>query len=145
MARYTHVVDAKGRIVLPAKLRERLGASVYITRSLDRGYLSIYAVDTFQSIRAQLNQLPGTDPVARRLRREIIGEALLVEMDKQGRLSVSGELWQSIEAISGESICLIDLDDSIQLCKESFYQEELAKEIPLDALDLDQYAIRGIL
>ena len=65
MARYVHTTDAKGRIFIPARLRESLGGVVYVTKSLDKGYLTLYTTDQFESVREQLNQLSGTDPVAR--------------------------------------------------------------------------------
>ena len=86
MARYTHSSDNKGRIFIPAKLRNNLGGSVYVTRSLDAGYLAVYTVDQFAMIRAQIFDLPGTDPIARRFRREIIGEAIHCNLDSQGRI-----------------------------------------------------------
>lgn len=145
MARYTHVVDAKGRIVLPAKIRENLGESLYVTHSLDRGYLSVYSEQTFVSIKEQLQNLPGTDPIARRLRREIIGEAMHIVWDKQGRIAVSAELWKHIDVENGTNVCLIDMDESVQVCSEAFYDAELAKDLPIDVLSLEAYDIKGIL
>lgn len=145
MARYTHVSDSKGRIILPAKLREGLGAVLYVTNSLDEAYLTIYTQTQFDNIRAQLNALPGTEPLARRLRRSIIGEALRVEPDAQGRISISEELWQSIHVSPGDSVSLLDMGDSVQLCSEAHYRAEREAETPLSELDLSAYDIRGIL
>ncbi len=145
MARYTHVTDSKGRMILPAKLRESLGSAVFVTHSLDRGFLAMYTPEQFEKIREQLNGLPGTDPAARRLRREIIGEAVSAQTDGQGRISISDELWQTIDVSPGDSVCLIDLGDSVQLCSERFYEAQRAEEKPLDEMDLADYDIRGIL
>ncbi|NCC83172.1 MAG: hypothetical protein EOM03_03475 [Clostridia bacterium] len=145
MARYTHVTDPKGRLILPAKLRESLGSAVFVTNSLDRGYLAIYTEEQFDLIRIQLNSLPGTDPLARRLRRDIIGEACRTQPDSQGRISLTEELWQSIGVTAGDSVCLIDMGDSLQLCSERFYISEKEQEVPLSDLSLSDYAIRGIL
>ncbi len=132
-------------MILPAKLRENLGSAVYVTSSLDYGYLAIYTNQQFSEIREQLNQLPGTDPVARRLKRQIIGEALYAPLDAQGRISISDELWQSISVAPGDSVCLLDMGDSLQLCSEKFYLAERTEELPLSELDLSAYQIRGIL
>lgn len=145
MARYIHVIDAKGRMVLPAKLRETMGKILYITHSLDRGFLVLYSAHNFASVRDQLEALPGTDPIARRLRREIIGEALMVTADGQGRLAFSQELWDHIEVNPGDSVCLIDMGSSVQICGLDFYKASLEEEAPLDELVLDQYEIKGIL
>ncbi len=145
MARYTHATDQKGRMILPAKLRENLGSAVYVTSSLDNGYLAIYTTRQFLEIKEQLDLLPGTDPVARRLRRSIIGEALLAPLDGQGRISISDELWQSIQVAPGDNVCLLDMGESLQVCSEKFYLAERAEEIPLSELQLSSYNIRGIL
>ena len=67
MARYTHTIDAKGRVFVPARLRDSLGASLVATLSLDDGFLSLYTPERFRQIRDQLSQLSGTDPAVRRL------------------------------------------------------------------------------
>lgn len=145
MARFTHVIDSKGRLILPARLREGLGPVLYVTNSLDAAYLTIYTEKQFELIRAQLNALPGTEPLARRLRRDIIGEALRVEPDSQGRISVSEELWQGIKVRSGDAVSLLDMGDSVQLCSEAYYRAQREEEVPLSELDLSAYEIRGIL
>lgn len=145
MARYTYVTDNKGRLTLPAKLREGLGGAVYVTNSLDPYYLSIYTEEQFMKIRDQLNNLPGTDPIARRLRRQIIGEAVKTQPDGQGRISITEELWTAIQVKGGESVCLLDMGDSLQLCAEKYYLAERAAQTPLSDLPLDAYDIRGIL
>ena len=58
MGRYRHTVDAKGRIFLPSKMREEIGASVYVTKSLDPECLSGYTQMQFAEIRSQLSRLP---------------------------------------------------------------------------------------
>jgi len=69
MARFTHTIDAKGRVFVPARLRDSIGASLVVTLSLDEGYLSAYTPENFRQIREQIAQLSGTDPAVRRLKR----------------------------------------------------------------------------
>ncbi|MGI6077038.1 MAG: hypothetical protein ACOYCB_02600 [Fastidiosipilaceae bacterium] len=145
MARYVHTTDAKGRIFIPARLRESLGGVVYVTKSLDKGYLTLYTTDQFESVREQLNQLSGTDPVARILRREIIGEALRCTLDSQGRISISNDLWSYINVKPSDEVCVIDMFDSLQICGKAFYDEQVASEPTIDELDLSAYDVKGIL
>ncbi len=41
MGEYSHTIDAKGRLIIPAKFRDELGEDFVLTKGLD-GCLSIY-------------------------------------------------------------------------------------------------------
>ena len=51
MARFINKMDAKGRIFIPAKLRDQIGSPMFVTLNQDKGYLSIYGEDHFQEFR----------------------------------------------------------------------------------------------
>lgn len=144
MARYTHTIDAKGRVFVPARLREDVGRTLVITLNIDDGYLSGYSPERFADIRRQLEQLSGTDPAARRLRRAIIGEAMACELDAQGRITVSMELWSHIGVVPGDEICFIDLYDKIEICSRKFFEAQQAEEGSLASVDLSRFDVRGL-
>ena len=100
MARDTKKIDAKGRFFIPSKQKEELGSELVVTNSLDVGYLCVYSKEHFALIREQLGKLNSMDPKVRRIKRAIIGEALDVNVDSQGRISVTTELWEKIGAKS---------------------------------------------
>lgn len=144
MARFTHTVDAKGRVFVPARLRESIGASLVVTLSLDDGYLSAYTPENFRMIRDQINQLSGTDPAVRRLKRTILGEAMPCELDSQGRISVSDELWSHIQVRRGEEICFIDMFDKLEICSKVFYEQQKEEQGSLSGVDLSRFDVKGI-
>lgn len=144
MARYTHTIDAKGRVFVPARLRDELGRVLVITQNIDDGYLSGYTPERFSEIRRQLELLSGTDPAARRLRRAIVGEAMACELDAQGRIQVSMELWSHIGVAPGEEICFIDLYDKIEICAKSFYDAQKEGQGSLSDVDLSKFDVRGL-
>ncbi len=144
MARFTHTVDAKGRVFVPARLRDSLGGTLIVTLSLDDGYLSAYTPEQFHEIRAQIAQLSGTDPAVRRLKRAIIGEAMPCDFDKQGRISVSDELWSHINVKTGEEVCFIDMFDKLEICSKSFYDAQKEEEGSLAGIDLSRFDVRGL-
>lgn len=145
MARYTHSSDSKGRIFIPAKLRDSLGRAVYVTRALDIGFLAVYTEDQFAAVKAQLNELPGTDPLARRFRREIIGEAIYCNLDSQGRITVSDELWREIGVSPGDEVYLIDMGDALEICSRTVYDKQREADQPITEVDLSAYEIKGIV
>ncbi|MBN1286856.1 MAG: division/cell wall cluster transcriptional repressor MraZ [Anaerolineae bacterium] len=83
---YSHSIDEKGRLTIPAKYRDRLGEAI-ITRGLDHN-LALYPLPAWEQLVARLRQLPMTDPNARALQRLIFSGAQEVAPDKQGRILV---------------------------------------------------------
>lgn len=144
MARFTHTIDAKGRVFVPARLRDSLGASLIVTFSLDDGYLSAYTPENFRLIRDQINQLSGTDPAVRRLKRDIIGEAMPCDLDSQGRISVSEELWSHISTRPGDEVCFIDMFDKLDICSKAFYEKQKEEQGSLSGVDLSRFDVKGI-
>ena len=124
VARDTKKIDAKGRFFIPSKQKEELGSEVVVTNSLDVGYLCVYSKEHFGKIKAQLGGLNSMDPKVRKIKRAIIGEALEVNVDSQGRISVTGELWEKIGAKAGDEICVFNDDGKLDLCTKDFYEHE---------------------
>ncbi len=144
MARFTNKVDAKGRFFLPAKLRENMGSRIVVTLSLDKGYLSVYTEERFSHIRRQIESLNSMDPQVRRVTRYIIGEALTCDLDAQGRVSVSSELWEHIGTGPLEEISIIDIGDKLDICSKTFYDQKKEELSSVMDLDLTGYNVTGL-
>ncbi|MBQ2014102.1 MAG: division/cell wall cluster transcriptional repressor MraZ [Peptococcaceae bacterium] len=82
---YEHTIDTKGRVIIPAKLREELGDVFMITKGLD-GCLSVYSMDQWAAFEAKLQALPMNQPDARAFARFFFSGATEGELDKQGRV-----------------------------------------------------------
>ena len=83
-------IDAKGRIVMPTRYRERLQhdskSAVVLTIDTEERCLLLYPLPDWEEIEQKLAALPSFNPAARRIQRLLIGHATDVEMDGQGRL-----------------------------------------------------------
>ena len=144
MARFINKMDAKGRIFIPAKLRDQIGSPMFVTLNQDKGYLSIYGEDHFQGIVEQFSKIPMTNPKIRHARRQIIGEALECELDSQGRISVSSELWNRIDAVPSDEICIYQIEsDMLEICTKRYYDAQ-NEEAEQESIDLDGYEITGL-
>lgn len=143
MARDIKKIDAKGRFFIPSKLKERFGGDVVVTNSLDKGYLSVYTAEAFKEVERQLDELNSMDPNVRRIQRFIAGEALEVSVDSQGRLSVTSELWERIDAKPGDEICVFDILGKLNICTKAFYDNS---DLGLDDIvGLDtKYYVKGL-
>ncbi len=144
MARYAHTSDAKGRIFIPAKLRDSLGRNLVVTKALDKGYLAVYTEEQFDYVREQILNLAGTDPKARQMRRDIVGEAIYCTMDGQGRVSISDELWSEIGVVAGDDVYVIDMGAGLEICSKVFFEKQKEEETSLSNLDLSEYDVKGI-
>ena len=78
---YQHSLDSKGRIFIPAKLREELGDVFYITISMDK-CLCAYNGDNWQQLSEKVSAMPY---VKQRRMRPLFAHAAKCELDAQGR------------------------------------------------------------
>jgi MraZ protein len=98
MGEYAHNIDKKGRIIIPAKLREELGDHVIITRGLD-GCLAVYTKEQWETIYEQLMKLPSTKKDARMFVRMMTSKAAECEIDAQGRVLIPSPLVKLAELV----------------------------------------------
>ena len=82
-------VDAKGRMAMPARYRERLleacGGRLIVTVDQDHCLL-VYPLPEWEVIEEKLINLPSLNKQSRLLQRLLIGHATDLEMDGQGRV-----------------------------------------------------------
>ena len=91
LGEYEHSIDTKGRMAMPAKLREGLGVKFIITKGLD-GCLFVYSMDEWQRVEQKLASLPMSRKTARDFTRFLFGGACEAECDKQGRVLLPANL-----------------------------------------------------
>ena len=81
---YSHSLDNKNRMIIPAKLREELEGRFIITKGLD-GCLYVYPLDEWKQLAEKLKALPLTNKNARDFVRFFFSGASEIDIDKQGR------------------------------------------------------------
>lgn len=79
---YEHSIDAKGRLFIPAKLREELGETFYVTLSSEP-CLSAYSSDTWEKMKEKVNAMSRLD---QKKARPLFAHAAKCELDGQGRI-----------------------------------------------------------
>ena len=85
---YQHTIDAKGRLFIPAKLREELGDTFYVTMGMD-SCLSIYSDASWARFTEKFESLPYTKTKAMR---PLFANAAKCEPDAQGRIVLPQKL-----------------------------------------------------
>ena len=88
---YEHTLDVKGRLIMPAKLREDIGDKFIITKGLD-GCLFGFSLNEWEHFEEKLKSLPLTNKNARDFVRFFLSGAVNIEIDKQGRFLVASNL-----------------------------------------------------
>lgn len=88
---YTHSIDEKGRLILPAKLRDELGGEFIVTRGFEK-CLFVYTKKEWENITNKLNNLPFTKKDARNFMRFFLSGATKAGFDKQGRFNITSGL-----------------------------------------------------
>ncbi len=85
---YQHNLDSKGRLFIPARLREELGNVFYVTLSMDK-CLSAYSAESWRDFSDKVNAMPY---VKQRKMRPLFAYAAKCELDTQGRILIPQNL-----------------------------------------------------
>jgi MraZ protein len=120
-------LDAKGRIVLPARYRERLAeicqSQLVVTIDTDQPCLLIYPLPEWESIEEKIEALPSFNPTTRRIQRLLIGHATEIEVNASGRMLLSGPLRDY--ARLGSKVVLIGQGKKFELWDEALWNERM--------------------
>ena len=84
---YSHTIDAKKRLAVPAKLRKELGDRAVLTRGLDN-CLFLYPESEWQKLTQKLSELPVGQANTRSFLRLMLAGAVEVELDQLGRILI---------------------------------------------------------
>ena len=85
---YQHSLDNKGRLFIPAKLRDELGEVFYITLSMDR-CLCAYSGEAWRALSEKVDAMPY---IKQRRMRPLFAHAARCELDAQGRALIPQNL-----------------------------------------------------
>lgn len=84
---YSHTIDDKGRVAVPAKFRALLRGGAVVTRGLDN-CLVIYPKKEWGKLADKIAALPFNKSNDRSLARFILAGAMEVDFDNQGRVTL---------------------------------------------------------
>lgn len=119
MGEFQHSIDAKGRLIIPAKFREKLGENFVVTRGLD-GCLFGYPQDEWEKLEEKLNEMPLAKKDARLFVRFFYSAATECELDKQGRINIPQSLRR--HANLEKSCVIVGVSNRIEIWDETRWQ-----------------------
>ncbi len=114
---FAHMLDAKGRVFIPAKWRETLGDTVVLTTGVlhTQSIHCLYgmSVPQWQIFSDRLATLPVTDVAGQAIRRRLYVMAAACEVDRQGRILIPLPLREEAELTKDTT--LVGINDRIEI------------------------------
>jgi MraZ protein len=88
--RFDHALDSKGRLILPSRIRSRLGSRCFLTPHVE-GCVAIWTPETFQA-EIDSRAAAAVDTWSRNEVREWCSAIDEIEIDSQGRILIAADL-----------------------------------------------------
>ena len=123
MGEYSHTIDAKGRIIVPAKFRESLGDNFVVTKGLDN-CLFVYTKEDWLRFEEKLRTLPLTNKDARKFTRFFLAGAAEMEVDKQGRILIPSVLREF--AALEKDVVFVGVGSRIEIWNRARWDESIS-------------------
>ncbi len=125
-----HALDDKGRLIVPARFRERLGPGFLITIAQPDPCLALYPSVTWSELCKRLEEAPRKDDRFRRLVRQVFAHTEEVACDAQGRMVIPAVLraYAGIkrEVVSIGSLTRVEVWAKERLAKHAAPEGEVA-------------------
>ena len=129
MGEYNHTIDTKGRMIIPAKIREQLGEVWIVTKGLDN-CLAIYTEEAWKKISTALQSQSSTKASVRALKRFVFGSAAELEYDKQGRVLIPVPL-REYASLDKQAV-IVGAGDHVEIWsreKYDYYDDQVAESM----------------
>lgn len=120
MGEYNHTVDAKGRMIMPAKFREQLGEQFVVTKGVD-GCLYVYSSEEWGRIEEKFREVNLTTKDARKFMRFFFAGAATCDVDKQGRILIPPVL-RNFAGLE-KDVVLVGVMTKIEIWDKTKYEE----------------------
>jgi MraZ protein len=119
-----YTLDPKGRIIIPAPLREILAekygsVKIYITNSPFDKCLHIFPETEWGVLEEKIKGIPSSDEATQFYKRRVFSAAVCCELDKNGRVMVPYELRQNAAIV--DDVVVVGLMDRIELWDKTLW------------------------
>jgi len=120
LGEYTHTIDDKGRVTIPAKFRGELAAGLVVTRGFDQN-LMVFTANEWEALAENIAARPLSDESVRAFRRRVFSGAVDLTPDRQGRIVLPGYL-REFAAIDDE-VVIAGMFNYVELWSTEAWQE----------------------
>lgn len=119
---YEHSVDSKGRTVVPAKFRAKLGEKFILTKGLN-GCLWIFSERAWPDVQQKLIPKSFLDQAGIMLERFFLGSAVECAPDRQGRVAIPPQLLSHAGIEAESDIWIVGLSDKIEIWSKERWEQ----------------------
>ncbi len=119
---YEHSVDNKGRTVIPAKFRAKLGEKFVLTKGLN-GCLWIFSDREWPEVQQKLTPKSFLDQKGIMLERFFLGSAVECAPDRQGRVAIPSHLLNYAGIEMEGDIWVVGLSDKIEVWSKTRWEK----------------------
>jgi len=130
LGEYRHALDPKNRLFIPAKFREELGETFYVTRKIMDKCLAIYSEAEWQKFSEKLNTLP--DSKVGKIKKFVFSKTAQVTADSHGRILIPANLLAYAEI--ERNTVIAGIGDHVQVWNEAA-GDTMEKEMDLTEME----------
>lgn len=124
---YDHTIDKKGRIAIPAKLRDEFGESFMICKGIyGKKCICVYPNEQWDRLVEKIGQLPSAKSSV--VKRYLYDGAFNVEFDAQGRILIPAVLREHAGLETEAHI--IGVDTNLEIWNNELWREENSEYTP---------------
>ena len=124
---YDHTIDKKGRIAIPAKLRDEFGTSFMVCRGIyGKNCICVYPTAQWDKLVEKIGNLPAAKSSV--VKRYLYEGAFEVEFDSQGRILIPASL-REFASLDTEAH-IIGVDTNLEIWNKELWQKENSEYTP---------------
>ena len=121
---YTHALDDKGRVSLPAPFRRGADEQRFVLLQVYPPSLSLYPESAWREVETRLKNLLRDQPESRSWVMRVLSNATEVSPDSQGRILIPSGL-RSAAGLGGQ-VLLVGMIDKVELWDPGAFEGEVA-------------------
>lgn len=123
LGNYEHRIDPRGRVAIPAKIRDELKDGLVLSQGFDR-CITVYPLKTWQQMAEKAAALPTTRDRSRRVIRFTFGNAYDLELDGLGRVLLPAPLRQYAQI--KDIVIIVGVNKYVEIWSKELWDAEKA-------------------
>ena len=140
LGEYQHSLDAKGRVILPARYRDQLAEGAFVTKGRG-GCLSVYTPEEFEQVARQMREQSKRGNQELNAARSFFSGAQEIRLDRQGRVALP----QNLREFAGltRDVVVVGVFSRVEIWDRDRWQEldRVGAQALTDSDDLPDFGI----